>query len=75
MSKTVIDLGRDLPVRAAPLTESALVKIFGGLPRYYCGAEGTVCGFGLTQTGCCEGLACRVTQAYGGLAAPRCVPA
>ena len=67
MSRTPIDLSRDLPVRAAPLAERALAGVFGGaLP---CSTEGLICGFGL---GCCAGLACRSVTVFG-LTVSRCV--
>jgi hypothetical protein len=55
MSRIVIDLSRDLPRRAAPPTEEALARIFGGVGE--CVAANRACGGILPQ--CCQGLVCR----------------
>ena len=67
MRRNVIDLDRDLPARATPLTRGALERVFGGDAP--CSSEGFMCGFMLR---CCGGLACRSTMVFG-MPLSRCV--
>ena len=62
MRRIVIDLDRDLPHRAAPLSDQALANVFGG-----CGYM-SICGGGLT---CCQGLVCKESM-FLGIPASRC---
>jgi len=60
MRRAVIDLSRDLPSRALPLSERALAGVFGGYGP--CSQEGGFCG---SFTYCCQGLSCQTFSVMG----------